>query len=60
MEFREPEKHIFLGSRMSTVHVKPPTLDSHNFFVRTSIRVFLDYTENPLSLESGHMPVNGI
>ena len=60
MEFKEPEKHIFLGSRMSTFHVKPPTLDNHNFFVRTPIRVFLDSTENPLSLESCHMPVNGI
>ena len=42
------------------VHVKPPTLDDHNFFVRTPIRVFLDSTESLLSLESCHMLVNGI
>ena len=41
-------------------HVKPSNLDGHNFFFRTLIWVFLDSTESPLSLESGHMHVNGI
>ena len=50
----------FSGFAYVTVHVKPLTLDSHNSFFRTTIRVFLDSTESPLSLESGHMPVNGI
>ena len=60
MAFREPDKHIFSGFAYVIVYVKPPTLDDHNFFIRTPIRVFLDSTKSPLSLESGHMPVNGI
>ena len=43
-----------------TGSLRPPTLDDHNFLMQTSIRVFLDSMENPLSLEFGHMPVNGI
>ena len=43
-----------------TVYMRPPTLDDHNFLVRTPIRVFLDSTKSTLSLESGHMHVNGI
>ena len=43
-----------------TVHKRPPTLDDHNFLVRTLICVFLDSTKSPLSLESGHMLVNDI
>ena len=39
---------------------KPPTLDSHIFLVRTSIRTFLDTMESPLSLEYDHMPVDDI
>ena len=27
------------------VHVRPPTSEGHNFFVRIPIRVFLDYME---------------
>ena len=38
-----------------TVHVKPPTLDGHNFFVRISIHEFLDSMEIPLSLKSIHI-----
>ena len=50
----------FSGFAYVTVHVKPLTLDDHNFFIRTPIWVFLDSTESPLSLKSGHMHVNGI
>ena len=32
----------------------------HNSFVRTPNFVFLDSMESSLSLESGHIPVNGI
>ena len=32
----------------------------HNSFVRTSNLVFLDSMESSLSLEFGHIPVNGI
>ena len=32
------------------VHVKPATLDGHNFLVRTPIHTFLDSMESPLSL----------
>ena len=45
----------FSRSAYITVHVKPPTLDGYNFFVRTSIREFLDSMEIPLSLESIHI-----
>ena len=38
----------------------PPTSNDHIFHVRTLIRVFLDSTESPLSLESDHMPMNDI
>ena len=34
------------------IHVRPPTSEGHNFFIRTSIRVFLDSMEIPLSQES--------
>ena len=50
----------FSGFAYVTVHMKPPILDSHNFFVRTPIRVFLDSTESPLSLKYVYMPMNGI
>ena len=50
----------FSGFAYVTVHVEPPTLDGHNFFIRTPIRVFLDSTESSLSLESDHMSMNGI
>ena len=56
MAFREPEKRIF----WVIVYMRPPTFDGHNFLVQTSIHVFLDSTESPLSLESGHIPLNGI
>ena len=56
----ENQKTHFSGFSYVTVHMKPPTLDDHNFFVRTPIRVFLDSTESPLSLEYSHMHVNGI
>ena len=36
------------------------TSDGHNFLVRTPICAFLDSMESFLSLESNHMPVNGI
>ena len=50
----------FSGFAYVTVHVKPLTLDDHNFFVRIPIQVFLDSTESPLCLEFVHMPMNGI
>ena len=48
------------GFAYVTVHVKPLTLDDHNFFVPTPIRVFLDSTDSHLSLKSNHMSVNRI
>ena len=36
-------------------YVGPPTSEGHNSFVRTPIRVFLDYMESPLSQESINM-----
>ena len=46
---------FFFDSARVTVHVKPPTLDDHNFLIRTPIRMFLDSMESPLSLESIHI-----
>ena len=40
-----------------TVHLRPPTSEGHNFFVRTSIWVFLDSMESPLSQYFIHIPV---
>ena len=37
-------------------YIRSPTLKGHNSFVRTPIRVFLDYMEIPLSQESINMP----
>ena len=37
-----------------------PTSDDHNFLLRSSFQVFLDSMESSLSLESDHMPVDGI
>ena len=42
------------------VHVRPQTSEGHNFFVRTSIRVFLDSMESPLSQDSIYIFVEGI
>ena len=39
------------------IHVWPSTSDGHNFFVRTSFQVFLDFMENLLSRDSSHMPM---
>ena len=36
-------------------YVWPPTSESHNSFVRTPFRVFLDSMESPLSQESIHI-----
>ena len=41
-------------------YVCPPTSEGHNFFVRTMIRVFLDFMESPLSQEYIHMPKDDI
>ena len=41
-------------------YVLPPTLEGHNSFVRTPIRVFLDSMESPLSQESIDMPEEDI
>ena len=38
-----------------TVCARPPTLDGHNFPVRTPFWMFLDSMEIPLSLESIHI-----
>ena len=37
-----------------------PTSDDHNFLVRSPFQVFLDSMERSLSIESDHMPVDGI
>ena len=55
MAFREPEKTHFSGFAYVTVHVKPTTLDDHNFFVRTPIHELLDSMESYLSLEFIHI-----
>ena len=38
-------------------HVRPPTLDDHNFFIRTPFWVFLDSMEIPFSQYFIHVPV---
>ena len=38
-------------------HVRPPPSRGHNFFVKTSFRVFLDTMEIPLSQDFSHVPV---
>ena len=40
------------------IHVRPPTSEGHNFFVRTSIKVLLESTESSLSLESKNILFN--
>ena len=35
---------------VATVHGKPSNSDGHNFFVRTSFWILLDYMERPLSI----------
>ena len=37
-----------------------PTSDDHNFLVRSPFQVFLNSMESSLSLESDHIPVDGI
>ena len=37
------------------IHVRPPTSEGHNFFIRTQIRVFLESMESTLSQESIHI-----
>ena len=44
------------GQLVLVDYVRPPTSEGHNSFVRTSIRVFLDSMEIPLSQEYTHMP----
>ena len=44
----------------SPAPLKPPTLDDHIFLVRTPICTFLDSMESPLSIESDHIPLDGI
>ena len=41
-------------------HVRPPTSEGHNFFVRIPIRVCMDSMEIPLSQYSIRMPLDGI
>ena len=43
-----------------TIHVRPPTSDDTNFFVRTPFWVFLDSMDSPLSQEYIHVPVEDI
>ena len=45
------------GRLWLTIHVRPLTSNDHNFFVRTSFRVFFDSMESPLSQDSIHIPV---
>ena len=42
-----------------TIHLRPPTSEGHNFFVRTLFWVFLDSMESPLNQDSNWMPVEG-
>ena len=44
------------GQLVRVDYALPPTLESHISFVRTPIRVFLDFMESPLSQEYIHMP----
>ena len=37
------------------IHVRPPTSDSHNFFVRTLFQALLDSMESSLSQNSSHV-----
>ena len=48
-----------VGQLGLTIHLRPPTSEGHNFFVRTPIWVFLDSMESPLSQDSSHMHVEG-
>ena len=41
-------------------HVRPQTLEGHNFFVRTPFWVFLDSMESPLSKDFSHVHVEDI
>ena len=50
---------------LSVLHVsrcscEAPTSDDHNFLVRSLFQVFLHSIERSLSLESDHMPLDGI
>ena len=40
-------------------HVRPPTLEGHNFFVQTLFQVILDSMESPLSQNFSHVLVEG-
>ena len=42
------------------VHVRPPTSEDHNFFVRILVRVFLDSMKRSLSQDSIYILVEGI
>ena len=37
-----------------------PTLNGHNFLIRSSFKVFLDSMKHSLNIESDYMPVDGI
>ena len=39
------------------IHVRPPTSDDHNFFVRTPFQVFLDSMERKLSQDYRNVPL---
>ena len=47
------------SGRLAT-HVRPPTLEGHNFFVRTPFRVFLDSMESPLSQDFIYMTMEAV
>ena len=48
---------VRVGRLGLAIRVWPPTLDDHNFFVRTFFWVFLDSMEIPFSLDSSQMPM---
>ena len=51
---------IFVGVAKPHAKSTGQTSDDHNYLVQTLIRAFLESLERSLSLESNHMPFNGI
>ena len=54
----EPCIQIIIRIEKKNIKFKSGGTDGQKF--QNYFRVFLDSTESPLSLESGHMPVNSI
>ena len=60
LSFSKSDQLISPGQLVCVDYVRPPNSKGHNSFVRTSIWVFLDYMESPLSQESIHIPEEDI